>query len=219
MIKAILFDIDGVLVDTKESQLKLREKLFRLAGYEDVPDEFLYDFHKPYSILLADFLKSRNVYDQEEVDKLITMVKDPQVRSPDIIQMFKFHEELENTLEHLGKQYSLGIVTSRGQFGVQEVFNLRPIEKYFDTIITYDDCENHKPHPEPLEKALERLSLDPAQAIYIGDTDADMVAAGSIGMPSMHLAESKHDLAHYHVSDFSEIINTIKLIEDENNNS
>jgi HAD superfamily hydrolase (TIGR01509 family) len=219
MLKAILFDIDGVLVDTKDAQLKFREKFFKLAGYEEVSDEFFYDFHKPYRTLITDFLKSRNIHDQEEVDRLITMVKDPQVRTPDIIEMFKFHEELENTLKQLKNQYLLGVVTSRGRFGVKEVFDLRPIEKYFDTVITYDDCQNHKPHPEPLEKALEKLSLDPAQAIYIGDTHADIVAAASIGMPSMHLAKSKHDLAHYHINDFSEIINAIQLIEDEDNNS
>ena len=219
MIKAILFDIDGVLVDTKDAQLKFREKLFRLAGYEDIPDEFFYDFHKPYRTLITDFLKSRNIDDPEEIDRLISMVKDPVIRSKDIIEMFKFHEALEDTLKHLGERYSLGVVTSRGKFGVKEVFDLRPIEKYFDTIVTYDDCLNHKPHPEPLEKALEALSLLPAQAIYIGDTEADIIAAASIGMPSLHLAESKHNLAHYHITDFSKIINTIELIEDENNNS
>ncbi|MEX2014413.1 MAG: HAD family hydrolase [Candidatus Saccharimonadales bacterium] len=219
MIKAILFDIDGVLVDTKDAQLKFREKVFRLAGYNDVPDEFFYDFHKPYRTLITDFLSSRNIDNPEEIERLIEMIKDPEIRSPDIIEMFKFHEELENTLEHLKNKYLLGVVTNRGRFGVKEVFDLRPIEKYFDTVITYDDCENHKPHPEPLEKALEKLSLHPAQAIYIGDTGADMIAAASIGMPSLHLAESRHNLAHYHVNDFSEIINTIQLIEDANNNS
>jgi HAD superfamily hydrolase (TIGR01549 family) len=219
MIKAILFDIDGVLVDTKDAQLKFREKVFKLAGYEDIPDEFFYDFHRPYRTLITDFLESRNINTPEEVDRLIDMVKDPEIRSPDIIEMFKFHKDLENTLEYLGSKYQLGVVTNRGRFGVKEVFDLRPIEKYFDTIITYDDCKNHKPHPEPLEKALEKLSLHPAQAIYIGDTGADMIAAASIGMPSMHLAEYKHNLAHYHVTDFSEIINALELVEDEINNS
>jgi pyrophosphatase PpaX len=219
MIKAILFDIDGVLVDTKDSQLKFREKLFKLAGYEDVPDEFFYDFHRPYSTLIADFLKSKDIDNPKEVSRLINMIKDPEIRSPDIIEMFKFHQDLENILEHLSERYSLGVVTSRGHYGVKEVFNLRPIEKYFDTVITFDDCVNHKPHPEPLEKALKKLRLQPAQAIYIGDSDTDIIAASAIGMPSMHLAEAKHDLAHYHISDFSEIINAIELIEDANNNS
>ncbi len=219
MIKAILFDIDGVLVDTKDAQLKFREKLFKLAGYDDVPDEFFYDFHKPYRTLISDFLESRNVDDPKEKDKLIKMVKDPEIRSPDIIEMYKFHDRLEEILESLKERYSLGVVTSRGRFGVKEVFDRRPIEKHFEVIITYDDCVNHKPHPEPLQKALEKLSLDPAQALYIGDTEADMIAAASIGMPSIHLAESRHELAHYHATDFSEIINTIELIEDENDNS
>lgn len=219
MLKAILFDIDGVLVDSKDAQLKFRRKLFNHAGYEDIPAEFFEDFYKPYRTLITDFLKSRNINDPKEVERLIDMVKDPDIRSSDIIEMFKFHKDLEDTLKHLNKRYSLGVVTSRGQFGVKEVFDLRPIKKYFDTVITYDDCENHKPHPEPLEKALEKLSLSPSQAIYIGDSNTDIIAANTIGMPSIHLAESKHDLAHYHITDFSEIINTIELIEDEINNS
>ena len=48
--------------------------------------------------------------------------------------------------------------------------------KYFDLLVTADDVTNHKPHPEPLLRALERFAATPAEAIYVGDSTHDIVA-------------------------------------------
>lgn len=213
MIKAILFDMDGVLVDSKEAILEFRKMFFEYAGYKDVAQKFFTDFHSSHRILIVDFLKSKNIEDKKEISRLISIMQDNSLRSSVMHHRFNFDEKLEKILEDLKKKFLLGVVTSRGNHGIKEIFNLRPIEKYFDVIVGFDDVDNHKPHPEPLEKALNKLGLKPKEAIYIGDSDTDILAADSIGMPSIHLSDTKHDLAHHQIISFSEIPSAIKLIE------
>jgi phosphoglycolate phosphatase-like HAD superfamily hydrolase len=68
---------------------------------------------------------------------------------------------------------------------------------------------------------LERLGLKAKEAVYIGDSDTDILAAHAAGMPSIHLSDLRHELAQHHIKDFVEIPDAIKLIVDryENDNT
>lgn len=210
MIKAILFDVDGVLVDSRETVFKFRKKLFEKAGHEDINEKHLTEgLHLPLKAVVDNALKSKGVKDQNEIERVYNLSFDPDIRKG---QDFKFPKELEPILKNLHNNFKLGIITSRIRLGLDEIFVVRPIEKYFDVIITLDDVANYKPHPEPLEKAIEQLGLEPSEAIYIGDSDTDIMAAHAIGMPSIHLADIKHVHAHHHISDFSEILEGVSFI-------
>ncbi|HYF96534.1 MAG TPA: HAD-IA family hydrolase [Patescibacteria group bacterium] len=216
MIKAILFDVDGVLVDSRQTVFKFRKKLFKKGGHEDIDEKHLTDgFHLPLKAVVDNTLKSKGVKDQNEIERVYNLSFDPDIRKG---QDFKFPKELESILKNLHNNFKLGIITSRIRLGLDEIFVIRPIESYFDVIITLDDVANHKPHPEPLEKALEQLGLEPAEAIYIGDSDTDILAAHAIGMPSIHLTDARHDLAHHHISDFSEILDGVRFIIEKHAN-
>ncbi|HEX5455904.1 MAG TPA: HAD family hydrolase [Candidatus Saccharimonadales bacterium] len=219
MIKAILFDVDGVLVDSREAVEKFRKKFFVAAGYTDIDDKYITgSFHLPLKTVVNEALKAKGINNQREIDRVYNMVFDRKLREG---QDFKFPKELEPVLEELHRHFKLGIITSRIRLGLDDIFDVRPIEKYFDLIVSLDDVKNHKPHPEPLYKALEKLNLKAEEAVYVGDSDTDILAAHAAGMPSIHLADIKHNLAHHHIKDFSEIKDAIKLIADryENDNT
>lgn len=210
MIKAILFDVDGVLVDSREAVYKFRKRLFEKAGHADIDEKHIKEgFHLPLKAVIDKALRSKGISDQEEIDRVYNLSFDPSIREG---QDFKFPKELESTLKDLHSEFKLGIITSRIRLGLDEIFEIMPIEKYFDVIISLDDVENHKPHPEPLEKALRKLGIKANEAVYIGDSDTDILAAHAAGMPSIHLSDIKHELAHHHIKDFFEIPVAIKLL-------
>lgn len=210
MIKAILFDVDGVLVDSRETVERFRKKLFKIAGHSDIDEKHVTDgFHLPLKAVVDNALKSKGVKDQKEIDRVYELSFNPAVREG---QEFKFPEELEKVLKELHEEFKLGIITSRIKLGLDEIFEIKPIEKYFDIIITLDDVQNHKPHPEPLEKAVRKLGIKPDEAVYIGDSETDILAAHAVGMPSIHLNEIRHELAHHHINDFIEIPDAVKLL-------
>ena len=62
---------------------------------------------------------------------------------------------------------------------------MHPLEHYFGTVVTGDDTVRHKPDPEPLQLALERLAADPAGAVYVGDSPFDIRAAKAAGIASV----------------------------------
>ena len=73
-----------------------------------------------------------------------------------------------------------GIVTNRNK--AREAVGECGLSPLFDVIVGTEDVLNHKPHPEPLFKAMSLLDVDPAMAFYTGDTDIDMRTAKSAGV-------------------------------------
>ena len=64
--------------------------------------------------------------------------------------------------------------------GLLNEFNLNG---YFDLVVTSSDVQFPKPHPDPLLKILAYFQVEPYQAIYVGDSHLDELAATSAGMP------------------------------------
>jgi pyrophosphatase PpaX len=60
-----------------------------------------------------------------------------------------------------------------------DLFNLAP---FFEIIVTMEDSPRHKPAPDPLLVAAQKLGIAPNEAIYVGDADVDMLAAYAAGM-------------------------------------
>src|SRR5436190_1287048 len=76
----------------------------------------------------------------------------------------------------------LGIVTAKRRATVDLAFNVLPLRHLFETVVGGDETERHKPDPEPLLLAAERLNVAPAQCAYVGDSPFDIRAAKAAGM-------------------------------------
>lgn len=96
--------------------------------------------------------------------------------------LLKIPEGEAEVIERLSKEYKLGIVTNGFREGVEYLFKISPIEKYFDIVVTREDFKMQKPSPEPLLLAASRLKISPSRAVYIGDTKLDVQAARAAGM-------------------------------------
>ena len=76
----------------------------------------------------------------------------------------------------------LAVVTSKISWGATGELTRTGLLDRFATVVGHDDCERHKPEPEPLFVAMERLCLDEPRAIaYVGDTASDVQAARAAG--------------------------------------
>ncbi|HYO49030.1 MAG TPA: HAD-IA family hydrolase, partial [Chloroflexia bacterium] len=76
----------------------------------------------------------------------------------------------------------LGVVTSKGLVVAMEGLDLFELAPYFDTFVTYEDTTRHKPHPDPLLVASERLGVEPDDLVYVGDAVVDVQAGKAAGM-------------------------------------
>jgi pyrophosphatase PpaX len=115
-------------------------------------------------------------------------------RAAELVRVYRDHNEplhstlegfdgIEATLEELrARGHRLGIVTAKRRATVDLAFAQLPLAHLFETVVGGDETERHKPDPEPLLLALERLGAEPGEAAYVGDSPYDMQAARAAGV-------------------------------------
>lgn len=176
--KAFLFDLDGTLIDTTN----LIRQSFRHASREvlgeQLPDDVLManvgqPLDKQMEMLSSEH--ARELYDTYRVFN--------HARHDEFIREYEGIEELLTELKRRGAR--LGIVTSKSRMTVDMALKCIPIEHYFDALITTDDTDNHKPHPQPLQLAMNRLDVTPEESVYIGDSPFDIEAGQAAGMATV----------------------------------
>jgi len=116
---------------------------------------------------------------------------------------YEFFEEMElkaaqeatlypgavGTLRNLrNRGLKIGIVTNNGRIGTELTLKRCELEGFFETVVTRDDCEETKPNAAPVRKVLNDLRVMPEEAILVGDSVMDVIAARAVGLPSIAVA-------------------------------
>ncbi len=90
---------------------------------------------------------------------------------------------VEETVRGLAADgFSLGVVSTKYRCRIEETFERSQLRESFSLVIGGDDVARHKPDPEGLLLALERLGVPAGEALYVGDSAADAEAAGRAGV-------------------------------------
>lgn len=190
--EAVLFDLDGTLIDSTELILSSYRHTMRTHLGRQLPDEdWLSTMGRPLRVQLRDF--ARNEADVQAMIDTYSAHNDEHHDAA--IAAFPGVSRLLRALIDAG--YPVGIATSkRREFALRglRVCGL-PVE-WFGAIVTADDVERYKPDPEPLLVALESMGCEsPAAAMYVGDSPFDMAAGRSAGMVTVAVKWGPHDEA------------------------
>ena len=118
--------------------------------------------------------------------------------------------EVLEQLEKKGKQMAL-LTTSTHNF-VKHLLDKFEMTHYFEVIVAGDDVTHHKPHPEPIEKALESLGGSKDEAVMIGDSDKDIGAAHNAGIDSILFYPPEH--AKFYKIENLKQLNPTHVVED-----
>jgi pyrophosphatase PpaX len=187
MLKAVIFDVDGVLINSLEANTKFYQDLFAAAGYDKPSKSTIRRlFHLTMEGVIREILGPNN---HSEITRIWRMGHDRVVGYPD--KLVKTPLGMVDTVKKLGGKFALGIVTSRVRNGVYTLPQLAAIEKYIQVTVCFEDTASHKPDPEPLQFACKKLLVEPSEAVYIGDTKTDVLAAKAAGMKVVIFSESK----------------------------
>jgi pyrophosphatase PpaX len=91
-------------------------------------------------------------------------------------ELVRDNEEINDLLLHLKREgYKLGIVTGKASRSLLISLDCLNMNNLFDVIITGDDVTIPKPHPEGVNKALAQLNIKNTEAVFLGDSDADIL--------------------------------------------
>ncbi|MGV8162561.1 MAG: HAD family hydrolase [Candidatus Nanoarchaeia archaeon] len=207
-MKAVIFDVDGVLLDSFEANLKFFQDLLSKAKYPPpTREEYSKMMHLSMHKVIEIFLKSEP---HEEIQRVFDMGRTREVPYP--LDLLKTPYDAEKTILDLEKSYVLGIVSSRVKGSIFEAPQLAKLKDKFKVVITYEDTTLHKPHPEPLLLAAERLGLHPKDMTYVGDTESDILAAKAAGMKVILYSKEKIPGADAHTSSFGDISDIISRL-------
>ncbi|SHK52073.1 pyrophosphatase PpaX [Clostridium cavendishii DSM 21758] len=174
MIKAVLFDLDGTLIDTNELIFNSFDYALRtVLNLNPSKDEITQLFGKPLRGSLAQF-------NEEKADELVTTYRRyNEERHDTMCKPFEGVKELLDGLKDRG--IKLGIVTSKRKVLAERGLVLGGLLEYFDVFFTPESTKNHKPHGEPAEKACESLNVKPEEAIMVGDSNFDLLCGKNAG--------------------------------------
>ena len=174
MKKHIIFDIDGTLLNTTEALLRSMQAALETVTGRPFDRESLGIY---MGITGEDALNQIGVTDVQGTLHLW------EERLAEEAWRTTVYDGIPELLQELhSRGYHLGMVTSKDQKELDMDWDRIPQNHLFELIVNADDTKEHKPSPEPLLKYLERAGIAPEEALYIGDSQHDMLCARKAGV-------------------------------------
>jgi pyrophosphatase PpaX len=175
LIRAVLFDLDGTLVDTVG--LILASVRHAFAGRPGPTDaEWIAGIGQPLRVQLRAFAR-----DEEDVEALLARYRDHQRAHHDAqTRRFDGAAEVLATIRAEGR--SIGVVTAKLADTADRALRHVGLAPLVDVVVGADSCARHKPDPEPVRLALARLGRAPGEAVFVGDSPHDVAAGNAAGV-------------------------------------
>ncbi|ERI90715.1 HAD hydrolase, family IA, variant 1 [Clostridiales bacterium oral taxon 876 str. F0540] len=174
MIKAVLFDLDGTLIDTNDLIIQSFKHTFQKHLNKDVPEsEIVLYFGEPLIDTLAR-------YDKDNAHILIqTYRAHNEAIHDELTKEISGAKETLKELKALG--IKVGVVTSKRRGIAERGLKLFNMLEMIDAFITPEDTVKHKPEAEPIEKACGILDVNPSEALMVGDSHFDILCGKNAG--------------------------------------
>ena len=179
-VKAVLFDLDGTLIDSAPDLGAAADKMRTDRGLHPLP--------------LADYRHMAGAGARGMLDVAFGMTPEHADYSAMREEFFVNYENRMTQLTYafdgvpelleriVGLGLAWGVVTNKSARFTSPLTRQLPLFATAGTVVSGDTTPHAKPHPEPLFEAARQLGLDPAACIYVGDDERDVVAGLAAGM-------------------------------------
>jgi pyrophosphatase PpaX len=193
-----LFDLDGTLIDSIALIRSSYEHALVAHGHDRLSEsEWLEGLGRPLA-----WQFSRRVSEPAAVDALIRTYREHNLAHHD--SMVRAYAGALDTLRGLAQRgVRLAVVTSKSKASARRGLALCGFADLFEAVVAQDDCEQHKPAPEPALRALEALGRTAGSALMIGDSPHDLACGRAAGcataavgwgpFPESHLRAARPD--------------------------
>ena len=183
-LRLAIWDVDGTLVDSRESIHNVMVEAFRQSGltppeYDATRRIVGLSLHEACGQLAPGA-------SEDDIERLVTDYRNTWVRArarPDFSQ--PLYDGALETLESLRDEgWLIAMATGKTRRGIQSLFELHKLEHFFDTIWCADDGPG-KPHPHMVEQAMGALGVEPEASLMIGDAIHDIAMGRAAGVRTL----------------------------------
>ena len=173
-IKAVLFDMDGVLVDSLDAWFHTYNDALKSFGFKELgKKEFAKGFGSPIEQDINDHFIGKTV--KEVANRYNANF----IKRKKLVKIFPESKKILSELKK--RKIKLALLTNSTTFIALSILKHHKIRKYFDVILAMEDVKKRKPAPDMVLKACKKLGVKPKNAIIVGDTMNDMIAGKRAG--------------------------------------
>jgi pyrophosphatase PpaX len=181
--KAVVFDLDGTLIDSLPLVLRAFTHALEPFGSQPSMDLFARLGGPPHRIF-ADLIG-----DERHVPAAINRLH---AFSRDHNHLIRPFDGVAVVLEKLRtRDVTLAVWTGRDRESTEWLLREHALENYFATVVCGDDLPTHKPNPDGLREILRRLNMAPQEAMMVGDADVDVQGAAACSVETLLISHAR----------------------------
>jgi len=177
-IKAVLFDMDGTILDSEPAHTKVLQEVIQKEVGIDISEEDIRAY-----IGLSDDKKLEIIFKRMGIKKdiynLADMARKKSLENSHLVAKMYGAEEL---IKRMKENFAIALVTGSGRDQADFFMESVGLKKYFKTIVTSDDVKRNKPSPDIYLLAAEKLKMKPEECVAIEDSAVGIESAKSARM-------------------------------------
>jgi len=175
-LPAVLFDLDGTLIDSIELLLSSTRHAFEGRSRAPSTEEWVRGIGTPLVEQLRQFADT-----EEDVAYLVARYRRYQHQHHD--RLTRCYDHVPDVVAQLSEGgHPLAVVTSKASAIAHQSLAFVGLDQYFPVVVGYDETTRHKPDPEPVMVALSRLGVSTDHAVFVGDSPHDIHAGNAAGV-------------------------------------
>lgn len=209
-IKGLIFDLDGVLVDTKKIHFDALNTALRSAKIDPISFKDHLNIYDGLPTIEKIKLLNKKKKIGDKIIKKIIKIK--QQNTTNLLnQNIKFNSKINKIISKLSKKYKICVATNAVKKTLNICLNKLKIKKFLTSSFSNEDVLNNKPHPEIYLKCLVSMGLKPSETVIFEDSSHGVLAAQESGC-NLFTVKNLSDINYSNILSFIKSLNNNKKI-------
>lgn len=178
-MRLIMFDMDGTLINSGAAITNTINYVRENLGFEKMEKDFILEKVNDPDINAAEFFYGTKDFTEQQ------KVLFEEHYNANCLSNLELYNGIEKLIDDLKSDFTLTVATNANSVFAKKMLDHVGIGQHFKTILGYDSVQNPKPHPEMVNKILNKHEIHKHNAQLVGDSHKDIMAASKAGVDSV----------------------------------